>query len=102
MADLKIRISTTFVLTRALLLDIVEYAMIGTTSRQSWLFYLPLARQAALLKDDLLEPVDPLLDDPALVELVRQSLAGRHPRSTRTGRPSIAPTVCCAAVWSST
>jgi hypothetical protein len=50
-----------------------------------------LARQAALLKDDLLEPVDQLLDDPALVELVRQSLAGRRPRSTRTGRPSIAP-----------
>jgi hypothetical protein len=34
---------------------------IGTTPRQSWLFYLPLARQASLLKDDLLEaggPVD--------------------------------------------
>ncbi len=65
--------------------------MIGATSRQSWLFYLPLARQASLLKDDLLEPVDQLLDDPTLVELVRQSLAGRCPRSTRTGRPSIAP-----------
>jgi len=65
--------------------------MIGTTSRQSWLFYLPLARQASLLKDDLLEPVDQLLDDPALVELVRQSLAARRPRSSRTGRPSIAP-----------
>jgi IS5 family transposase len=65
--------------------------MIGATSRQSWLFYLPLARQAALLKDDLLEPVDQLLDDPALVELVRQSLAGRRPHSTRTGRPGIAP-----------
>ncbi len=65
--------------------------MIGTTSRQSWLFYLPLARQTSLLKDDLLDPVDQLLDDPALVELVRQSLAARRPRSTRTGRPSLAP-----------
>jgi len=65
--------------------------MVGTTSRQSWLFYLPLARQASLLKDDLLEPVDQLLDDPALVELVRQSLAARRPRSTRSGRPGIAP-----------
>jgi transposase, IS5 family len=65
--------------------------MIETTSRQSGLFYLPLARQASLLKDDLLDPVDKLLDDPALVELVRQSLAARRPRSTRTGRPSIAP-----------
>src|SRR5215472_5470841 len=61
------------------------------TQHQSWLFYLPLARQASLLKDDLLEPVDQLLDDPALVELVRQSLAGRHPHSTRTGRPGMAP-----------
>jgi IS5 family transposase len=74
--------------------------MIGATSRQSWLFYLPLARQASLLKDDLLEPVDQLLDDPALVELVRQSLAGRRPHSTRTGRPGIAPDRllrCCVA-----
>jgi transposase, IS5 family len=78
-------------LTCFFLLDIIEYDMIGATSRQSWLFYLPLARQASLLKDDLLDPVDQLLDDPALVELVRQSLAARHPRSTRTGRPSIAP-----------
>ena len=28
--------------------------MIGPTNRQSNLFYVPLARQAALLKDDLL------------------------------------------------
>jgi len=91
-ADLKkFRVSCTFFLTRFFLLDIIEYAMIGATSRQSWLFYLPLARQASLLKDDLLDPVDKLLEDSALVELVRQSLAGRRPRSTRTGRPSIAP-----------
>jgi transposase, IS5 family len=32
-----------------------------------------------------------LLDDAALVEMVRQSLATRCPQSTRTGRPSIAP-----------
>src|SRR5215470_586406 len=91
-ADLKkFCVSCTFFLTRFFLLDIIEYAMIGTTSRQSWLFYLPLARQASLLKDDLLEPVDRLLDDPALVELVRQCLAARRPRSTRTGRIGIAP-----------
>ena len=38
--------------------------MIPSTS-QAWLFYSPLALQAALLKDDLLEPVDQLLEDPA-------------------------------------
>ena len=65
--------------------------MIPSTSHQAWLFYSPLALQAALLKDDLLEPVDQLLDDPALVDLVRQCLATRRPLSTRTGREAIAP-----------
>ena len=61
-----------------------------STSHQAWLFYSPLAQQAALLKDDLLDPVDQLLDDPALVDLVRQCLAARRPLSTRTGQDSIA------------
>lgn len=65
--------------------------MIGSTTRQSALFYTPLARQAVLLKDDLLDPVDGLLDDPELVSLVRQRLASRRPLSPRTGRPCIAP-----------
>jgi transposase, IS5 family len=60
-------------------------------ARQPWLFYSPLARQATLLKDDLLDPVDQLLDDPALVDLVRQCLAARSPLSTRTGRSGMAP-----------
>jgi IS5 family transposase len=55
------------------------------------LFYVPLARQAALLKDDLLDPVDSLLDDPELVSLFRLRLASRRPLSARTGRPGIAP-----------
>jgi len=65
--------------------------MIASTSHQPWIFYSPLAQQAVLLKDDLLDPVDELLDDPALVELVRQCLAKRSPLSTRTGRDGIAP-----------
>jgi transposase len=65
--------------------------MIASSSHQTWLFYSPLAEQAALLKDDLLDPVDHLLDDPALVDLVRQCLAKRSPRSTRTGRSGMAP-----------
>ena len=65
--------------------------MIPSTSHQPWLFYSPLAQQAALLKDDLLDPVDQLLDDPALVDLVRQCQAARHPLSRRTGRDAIAP-----------
>src|SRR5439155_7626553 len=65
--------------------------MIDTTTHQSWLFYLPLAQQASLLKDDLLDPVDTHLADPDLVRLVRTCLAGRRPQSTRTGRSGIAP-----------
>jgi transposase, IS5 family len=65
--------------------------MIASIHHQSWIFYLPLAQQASLLKDDLLDPVDQLLDDPELVELVRQCLATRCPKSTRTGRTGIAP-----------
>ena len=68
---------------------------------QSWLFYLPLAKQAALLKDDLLEPVDPLLDDPPLIELVRNCLAARSPASTRTGRTGLAADRCCVVACSS-
>ena len=65
--------------------------MMAPTSHQAWLFYFPLARQAALLKDDWLDPVDQLLEDPALVDLVRQCLATRSPLSQRTGRTGIAP-----------
>jgi IS5 family transposase len=65
--------------------------MISPSAHQTWLFYSPLAQQAALLKDDLLDPVDQLLADPALVDLVRQCLAKRSPRSTRTGRRGLAP-----------
>ena len=65
--------------------------MINSTSHQAWLFYSPLALQAALLKDDLLDPVDQLLEDPDLLELVQQCLAARFPASARTGRPGMAP-----------
>jgi len=62
-----------------------------SSQHQAWLFYMPLAKQAALLKDDLLEPVDRLLEDAPLIELVRHCLGSRSPASTRTGRPSMAP-----------
>src|SRR5246500_353714 len=65
--------------------------MMASTQHQSWLFYLPLAKQAALLKDYFLEPVDYPLDDPQLIERVRGCLAARHPASLRTGRHGIAP-----------
>jgi IS5 family transposase len=65
--------------------------MIPSTQPQSLLFFTPLAQQIALLKDDLLDPVDLLLDDHQLVDLVRTCLIGRNPNSSRPGRPGIAP-----------
>src|SRR6516225_495784 len=65
--------------------------MIASTSHQAWLFYSPWAQQASLLKDDLLDAVDPLLDDPQLVAMVGRCLASRKPASARTGRPSLSP-----------
>ena len=65
--------------------------MTSSPHHQAWLFYSPLALQASLLKDDLLDPVGQLLDDEELIQLVRPSLATRCPQSTRTGRPGMAP-----------
>jgi hypothetical protein len=76
--------TSAILLTLCILLDIIEYVMINSTSHQPWLFYSPLAKQAALLKDDLLDPVDELLDDPALLQLVQQCLAARSPASAST------------------
>ena len=65
--------------------------MVGAVHRQSSLFYVAFHREASLIKDDLLEPIDSLLDDVELVGVVEQALGGRRQRSRTTGRPSIAP-----------
>ena len=65
--------------------------MIATSQHQSLLFFTPLAQQVALLKDDLLDPVDYLLEDDQLIDLVRRCLTRRYRNSARTGRPGIAP-----------
>lgn len=65
--------------------------MIGSTTRQSSLFYFAFGRQSSLIKDNLLGEISLQLDDDLLVELVRQSLASRSPRSNTTGRKTIAP-----------
>jgi len=60
--------------------------MISPVAHQSTVFYAAFAREAELLKDDLLEEVSGLLDDPDLVRLARKALAGRAPRSVSMGR----------------
>src|SRR5436309_8693130 len=65
--------------------------MIGSTSRQASLFYFAFAKDAAAITDELLDPLDELLQDPSLVQIATQALAKRRSRSADFGRPSIAP-----------
>ncbi len=65
--------------------------MLGSVEQQTSLFYFAFGRQASLIKDDLHEPIDQLLEDPAMVDLVRRALQGRFPRSCATGRTGLAP-----------
>ena len=73
--------------------------MLVTTTHQSSLFYFAFDREAALIKDDLLEPIDRLLEDEDLIELVREAQAKRAPAARTMGRKTIAPDRllrCCA------
>jgi transposase, IS5 family len=56
--------------------------MIGSTARQASLFYFAFAKEVMALTDDVLDPLDSLLEDAQLVQLATQALAKR---------PSIAP-----------
>ncbi len=64
--------------------------MLGRVQRNASLFYVAFDREASLIKDDLLEPIDALLDDPTLVEQVERVLGRQHPRSRTMGRERIA------------
>src|SRR5438477_2679363 len=65
--------------------------MIGSTSREASLFYFAFAKEAMAIADDVLDPLDPLLEDPQLVQVAAQILTKRRARSADFGRPSIAP-----------
>src|SRR5919198_3361565 len=65
--------------------------MIGRTTRQASLFYFAFAKEAAAITDDLLDPLDEVLNDRPLIDLASQALAKRSARSADFGRPSIAP-----------
>jgi transposase, IS5 family len=64
--------------------------MLGRLNRQSSLFFFAFGNQAALIKDDLLEPIDRILNDEELIDLVSQALGSRCAKSKVTGRRGIA------------
>jgi IS5 family transposase len=64
--------------------------MLGRLQRDTSLFYFALHRESGLIKDDMLDGIDSVLDDPELIALVSQALGSERPRSRSTGRERIA------------
>jgi len=65
--------------------------MLGLLNRQLNLFFMPLAEQVISFQHPILDPIDSVLDDDELLGLVTDLLASRYPKSTKTGRPGMAP-----------
>ena len=65
--------------------------MIGRTVRPASLFAFAFFKEAAVISDPVLDAVDRLLEDLALLSLSTQALAGRSPGSNQVGREGIAP-----------
>jgi hypothetical protein len=65
--------------------------VIGRLHRQASLFSFAFFKEAAAIDDPLLDPIDPLLDDPQLLALSTQALAARCSGSAQRGREGIAP-----------
>ena len=61
--------------------------MIGKTTRPASLFAFAFFKEAALIADSILDPLDRLLEDPRLLALSTQVLARRSPSSTKAGHP---------------
>jgi len=79
------------------LLDIIEYVMINSTSHHPG-SSIPFGQASCTAEDDLLDPVDQLLEDPALVDLVQQCLAGTFPPQRAPGDRHPSRVACCAVV----
>ena len=65
--------------------------MIGKTVRPASLFAFAFFKEAAAITDPMLDAVDRLLEDPALLTLSTQALASRWAGSNQVGREGIAP-----------
>jgi len=65
--------------------------VIGRIHRQASLFSFAFFKEAAAIKDPILEQIDSLLEDDHLLALSRQALAARSAHSAEVGREGIAP-----------
>jgi IS5 family transposase len=65
--------------------------MIGLAIHQLNLFYDTFVEHICSYYHPILDPLDPILDDPELIEMVYERLASRHPNSSKTGRPGMSP-----------
>jgi len=65
--------------------------VIGRLDRQASLFSFAFFKEAAAIKDPVLEQIDALLEDDYLLALSRQALAARCAHSAEVGREGIAP-----------
>jgi transposase, IS5 family len=65
--------------------------VIGRTVRQASLFAFAFFKEVAAISDPVLDSVDQLLEDPALLTLSIQALASRSQGSNKVGRQGIAP-----------
>ena len=73
------------------LFEIIVAAMISSINAQESFFYVLLGRDAALIKDEQLGRIDALLNDEDLLDMIREALGTRSPRSRKTGRKGMAP-----------
>jgi hypothetical protein len=65
--------------------------VIGKTVRPASLFAFAFFKEAAAIRDPILDSVDWLLEDPSLLALSTEVLASRSPGSDKVGREGIAP-----------
>jgi hypothetical protein len=65
--------------------------VIGKTVRQASLFGFAFFKEAASIREPMLNAVDRLLEDRAILALSTEVLAGRAPGSGKVGREGIAP-----------
>jgi transposase, IS5 family len=65
--------------------------VIGKIVRQASLFAFAFFKEAAAIKEPMLDSIDRLLEDPQLLALSTRVLAGRSAGSSKSGRQGIAP-----------